>query len=125
MKHVLVVEDDKITGGCLHDFLISAGYRADHVLNGEAALTALGVTPYDAMIVDVYMPGLDGLQLTRKVRELLPSHDLPVVVVTAGRAEVLSEEVQSLEHTTLVQKPFEFAQILDKLKQLWVEPSLA
>lgn len=115
MKSILVVEDDKVTGQCLHDLLIASGYRADHVLNGEAALTSLGIKTYDLLIVDVYMPGIDGIELVRKVRELLSSGGPPVILVTAGNVTRIAEEVTTLGDASVVQKPFEFSQILSAL----------
>ena len=61
------------------------GYRADGVANGEEALKAIEMIPYDLMLMDVHMPELDGMEATRIIRknEINTGKHLPIIAMTA------------------------------------------
>lgn len=118
-RNVLIAEDDVITNWCLKDVLERNGARAYSCLNAESALTVMGTTKYDALVVDVYMPGIDGISLVRKLRAVQATKDLPVIIVTAGNTDKIQEQLDELKPAAVISKPFEMAQILDTLKQLW------
>jgi CheY-like chemotaxis protein len=117
--NVLVVDDDPVTNWCLRDTLERNGASAQSCLNGESALTAIGARRFDALVVDVYMPGMDGVSLVRKLRAMSSHKDLPVVIVTAGNTEKIKEQLEELKPAAVVPKPFETSQIIDTLKKLW------
>jgi two-component system, NtrC family, nitrogen regulation response regulator NtrX len=111
---ILVVDDEAGVRGSLSGILGDEGYAVSAVGSGEAALEALEASRFDLVLLDVWLPGLDGLEVLRRIRE---SHaELPVVVIsghgtieTAVRAVRLGaqdfvEKPLSLEKTVLAVK---------------------
>jgi DNA-binding response OmpR family regulator len=78
---VLVVEDEEITRRAITRALGLTGYETEGVAGGEQALARLATSSYDLMLLDLHMPGLDGVEVMRRVAALYP--DLLVIVFTA------------------------------------------
>jgi DNA-binding response OmpR family regulator len=82
-QRILVVEDDRVIADAVSRRLTSEGFGVDTVHDGLAAVAAATATEYDAAILDVMLPGLDGLEVCRRIQSVRP---LPVLMLTA-RAE--------------------------------------
>lgn len=78
--HVLVVDDDDRIRNLLQRFLGKNGYRVSGAADAEAAHQKMNGLRYDLLIVDVMMPGADGLSFTSDVREF---NDVPIILLTA------------------------------------------
>ena len=78
--HILVVDDQRDIRDLLARYLAKHGFRACVAESADAARRVLRVAKIDLIILDIMMPGEDGLSLTRSVRE---SYDLPVILLTA------------------------------------------
>ena len=88
-RRVLVVDDDKLIRTMLSDFLTEAGYVVDTAEDAKQALERLA-EPYDAMLSDIMMPGVSGLELLQQVRARSPQ--LGVFLLTAyPKLETLHE----------------------------------
>src|SRR5262245_10537284 len=87
---VLVVDDDVAVGTVLQAMLRQGGYEARHVTSGADALAALEARPYDVVISDVRMPGMDGMALLGEVAKKWP--EVPVVLLTAHGSVPLAVE---------------------------------
>ncbi|HSE92064.1 MAG TPA: response regulator, partial [Methylomirabilota bacterium] len=81
MARILIADDEDSLRWVLEKGLRGAGYEVMPVEDGEAALRAIEREPFDLVLLDVRMPGLDGLTVLERVRELRP--DTYVVVMTA------------------------------------------
>jgi DNA-binding NtrC family response regulator len=81
IMHVLVVDDDETVRASLGDALASAGVRVSVAAGGQEALDRMAAGPVDLLLTDVRMPGVDGLELLRRVRAGAPGVD--VVLMTA------------------------------------------
>jgi len=79
-RRLLVVEDDRAIADAVVRRLASEGYQVDVVHDGLAAVAAAGRTRYDAVVLDVMLPGLDGLEVCRRVQAASP---IPVLMLTA------------------------------------------
>lgn len=77
---VLVVDDEDHVRSALADSLYMQGYRADEACSGCQALEMLGRTDYDVMVLDLRMPGMDGVEVMRRAGRMCP--DLGIVVLT-------------------------------------------
>jgi DNA-binding NtrC family response regulator len=106
---VLVVDDDPAVGKVLAGLLGQRKLRASHVLSGEAALEALAREPRDLVITDLRMPGMDGLELLRRVRALAP--ELPVIVLTAHGSIATAVEAMRAGAADFLSKPFDREEI--------------
>jgi DNA-binding NtrC family response regulator len=91
---VLVVDDDRIVGQSFDRVLTEKGYEVNTAMDGEEALKKVGSDGYDLVFTDIKMPGMDGLEVAKRIKEMNPW--LPVVVVTGyGTAdnEARAEEI--------------------------------
>ena len=90
-SQVLIVEDNLINQTVIKQFLIRAGARIDIASNGQDALALLKTKHYDAVLMDIQMPVLDGLQACKQIREQEHLKSLPIIGLSAG---VFADEVQ-------------------------------
>jgi DNA-binding response OmpR family regulator len=81
MSYVLVVDDDETLASVVTGYLERAGHRTTHVGDGTSALEALGQDLPDLVVLDLMLPGVDGLEVCRRIRITTP--DLPVLMLTA------------------------------------------
>src|SRR5450830_1534234 len=113
---LLLVEDDVMVASGIKLGLADAGYAVDWVGSGERAEDALQRAPFDAVIVDIGLPRMDGLELTRRLRN--DGHAMPVLILTARDA--LEDRVQGLDlgADDYMVKPFELPELLARLRAL-------
>jgi len=113
---VLVVEDDAKIASFVVKGLKQEGYGVDHASDGDTGLALVRSTPYDAAVVDVMLPGLDGLSLVRRLRA--ERAELPVLFLSA-RATV-EDRVKGLQAggDDYLTKPFAFAELSARLQAL-------
>ncbi len=81
MVNILVVDDDEKLGKIVCKYLNSNGYTAKHCLNPQEAYTLMYATPFDLIISDIMMPGIDGFTFAQTVRELDKS--IPILFMSA------------------------------------------
>ncbi len=92
-ERILVTDDDPLSCQLFAEVLEGEGYRVDRAQSGEEALRQLQQETYGLLLVDVRLPGMSGLEVTREVRRTHP--DLPIVVVTAfGSMEIAIEAIR-------------------------------
>jgi DNA-binding response OmpR family regulator len=122
---VLVVEDEPNIRElvCLH--LGHEGYRCDGVGDGQVALKRSESERYDLMVIDLMIPGLDGLTLCRAVRNGQLNHDVPILILTARRDE--SDKVIGLESGAddYLTKPFGVRELVARARALLRRPRQA
>jgi DNA-binding response OmpR family regulator len=113
---LLVVEDNSALRAAVVDGLRGAGYAVDAVAGAEDALVRLGVDPYELVLLDLGLPGMDGLGLLDVLRS--KGQTLPVLVLTARGA--LEERVTGLDAGAddYLVKPFAFAELLARVRAL-------
>jgi DNA-binding NtrC family response regulator len=102
---VLIVEDDGAIAKVLSGLLAQRGLEAVWVPSGEDAVRELDQRPFDVVLSDVRMPGMDGLALLDHVGSRYP--ELPVVLITAHGSIALAVEAMKRGATDFVQKPFD------------------
>jgi CheY-like chemotaxis protein len=81
---LLVVEDDRVNQRVIGHFLRQMGLDLTFVENGHDAVQAATTTPWDAILMDCQLPGLDGLEATRRIRAQLAGRTLPILALTAN-----------------------------------------
>src|SRR4051812_20982457 len=113
---VLIVEDEIKLAALIRRGLREEGMAADVTAKGEDALWMAGATEYDAIVLDVMLPGLDGFQTCRKLRD--EGVWSPVLMLTARDSvddRVAGLDVGADDYLT---KPFAFAELLARLRAL-------
>lgn len=83
MAVVLVIEDDADSRDALAAFLRLKGYEVDSAANGTEGVAAVAQRAPDLIVLDMFMPGVDGLMVLKSLRSYLGHRSLPVVVMTA------------------------------------------
>lgn len=113
---VLVVEDDPKIASFLVKGFQETGFAVDHFASGEDALIHAREMNYDVAIVDLMLPGLDGLSLIQQLRAA--KNETPVIVLSAKRA--VDDRVQCLQAGAddYVGKPFAFSELLARVQAL-------
>jgi len=122
---VLVVEDEPNIRElvCLH--LGLEGYRCDGVGDGRVALERTQAERYDLLVLDVMIPGIDGLAVCRAVRGGRVNHDVPILMLTARREE--SDKVVGLESGAddYLTKPFGVRELVARARALLRRPRMS
>jgi DNA-binding response OmpR family regulator len=113
---VLVVEDEKKTASFIRKALQAEGFAVDVCHNGDDAWAAARATPFDAIVLDIMLPGRDGLSLLRQLRER--QNATPVLLLSA-RGEV-NERVEGLNAGAddYLPKPFVIAELIARVRAL-------
>jgi DNA-binding response OmpR family regulator len=107
LGHILVVDDEEPVRDVLCEYLESQGFGVEAAPDGETALAALGRHRPDLVLLDVRMPGLDGVEVLRRMRHAAPH--VPVIMVTANESVGLAREMLELGAFDYVAKPFDFS----------------
>ncbi len=117
---VLLVDDDRVALTILCAMLEAAGARVECVTGGAEALTRMAEQPFDLLLCDVYMPGLDGFEVIRRVRQLPPAAggQVPAVAVTAHPSFENRRDALRAGFQDLVGKPVEPAALVDLVHRL-------
>src|SRR6186713_2152130 len=113
---VLIVEDERKTASFIRKALEAEGFAVDICDNGDDALAATRVTPFDVIILDIMLPGRDGLSVLRQLRE--KKITTPVLLLSA-RGEV-NERVDGLNAGAddYLPKPFVLAELIARVRAL-------
>ncbi|WP_395679675.1 response regulator [Dokdonella sp.] len=113
---ILVVEDDALVADAIRRGLAEAGYAVDHVESAERAGTALGTESFDLAVVDIGLPGVDGLVLLQRMRRAGTA--VPVLILTARDA--LADRVNALDlgADDYLVKPFALPELVARCRAL-------
>jgi two-component system OmpR family response regulator len=113
---VLVVEDEPKMAGLLQRGLVEEGYAVDLAGTGADAIWAASVNPYDAIVLDVMLPDLDGFQVCRRLRA--EDHWAPVLMLTAR--DGVPDRISGLDAGAddYLTKPFSFSELFARLRAL-------
>ncbi|MCV2356934.1 response regulator [Paucibacter sp. B2R-40] len=124
---VLLVEDNQINQVVALEFLAVMGLRSRLAKNGLEALASCKASPPDLVLMDIQMPGMDGLECTRQLRELQAAGQLPAFPILALTAHALDSDIAASmaagmdEHLT---KPLDFAALRGRLGRWLALPGL-
>jgi len=112
---ILVVEDEPKLAQLMIDYLQASNYRTHHIADGNAVLSYVHHTPPDLMLLDLMLPGRDGLTLCREIRRF---SELPIIMVTARTEEIdrlLGLEIGADDY---ICKPFSPREVVARVKTI-------
>jgi len=115
-KTVLIVDDEKNIRLTLSQALESLELETDTALNGEEALDKLSQNEYGLMLLDLKMPGMDGMEVLRQVRQIKPA--IRVIIITAHGTIDSAVEAMKLGAVDFLQKPFAPKEIRDLVSRV-------
>jgi len=114
-SHILVVDDEPVARQSLTDILRLEGYTVNSVPNGQAAVEYVRTHPVELLIVDLRMPGMDGLEVVQVVNQISPETE--VILLTAfGSTESAIQALRLRIHDYLL-KPASPAQVIQSVKK--------
>ena len=116
LMRVLVVDDEPKLADLLRRWLREAGILADTTRRGEDALWMAATTVYDVIVLDLALPGIDGLETCRRLREA--GMEAPILILTARDAveyRIAGLEIGADDYLT---KPFDFGELGARLRAL-------
>lgn len=113
---ILLIEDDPLIGEGLKLGLSKSGFSVDWFTDGKTGLDALSSAPYDAVVLDLTLPKMDGLEVLQSWRRA--NQDVPVLILTAR--DTLDERIMGLQRGAddYLCKPFALAEVVARLQAL-------
>ena len=102
-RKVLVVDDDAVVNKSITRVLSGEGYQVRETMSGREALAELEHQQYDLVFTDIKMPGMDGLEMTSRVKKAHP--EIPVVVITGFGTEANENKARELGVSGFLRKP--------------------
>jgi DNA-binding NtrC family response regulator len=117
---VLIVDDDVDTCRNVSDILTDLGYRVDTATDGATALKLVQQNPYDVALLDLKMPGMDGLTLYREIKKLRSG--TVAIIVTAYASSVTAAEAFTAGAWQIVPKPIDLPRLLGLVDQALDQP---
>jgi len=116
MARILLAEDDDNMRAFLARALERAGHAVDAVGDGDAALALAGTADFDLLLADVVMPGIDGIELARRVSALLP--ELRIMFITGFAAVALNQPGFTRRQPRVLAKPFHLRQLVEEIDKV-------
>ena len=120
MPSVLLVEDADLVRSALASLMAGAGYRVTQARDGHEAAAMLDGDDFDVAVVDIWMPGLDGLALLKRIRS--SGSPLPVIIISGGGPRAPLELSASIAEangaSAVLFKPFEDEELLELLQRV-------
>jgi two-component system CheB/CheR fusion protein len=118
MTRVLLVEDSNDVLCVFQLELKALGYEVDAVLNAEDALVLAQQTIPDVIVSDLSMPGMDGFEFIKRIREMPALSSVPAIAMTGTNNDKLLKRAIALGFTTHVMKPVEMPVLSNRIEQL-------
>lgn len=116
-KRILAIEDHEENRRLLRDLLTSVGYEMIEAVTGEEGLTLAATHAPDLILMDIQLPGLDGYEVTRRVKADPALRHIPVIAVTSYALS--GDEVKAMEAgcDAYITKPFDPVELLAKIQE--------
>jgi DNA-binding response OmpR family regulator len=116
--HILIVEDEESLLKLESILLSSKGYKVTGVRDGLAALNEIEKSKPDLILLDIMMPGIDGFEVCRRIKENPDTKDIPVVMLTAKKSTADQARGVEVGADAYMTKPFKSLKIIDVISGL-------
>ncbi|MBD1925419.1 response regulator [Trichocoleus sp. FACHB-90] len=114
-KRILLVDDLEDNVSLLEAILAEEGYEIDSARNGKSALAKIEASPPDLILMDAMMPGMDGYEVTRRVRENTKLPFIPILMITASENASIPQGLE-LGANDFIRKPIDFEELMARIK---------
>lgn len=115
---ILIVEDDRVSRKMVRDALQAGGYGTEEVDSGEEALLAVARQTPDLIVMDIRLPGIDGLETTRRLKADPRTAPIPVVAVTAHAMPEDESLIRAAGCDAYLPKPLRFSSLISLVGSL-------
>ena len=116
MHKILIVDDEEAVCSLIQKYLAKVGYEALTALNGEEALQRIKEETFSLMLLDIKMPGIDGIEVLRRIRH--SGNNIPVIMTTAVSDESMLRETMELGAAKCLSKPINLANLNQNIKDV-------
>jgi len=114
---ILLVEDETEIGTLVRDGLTSEGFTVDYCEDGDSGMAHATTKSYDAVVLDIMLPGRSGLEILKKIRE--DHNNVPVIIITARGESDDRIEGLNLGADDYLPKPFYVEELVARLRAIW------
>ena len=121
MTKILIVEDDPDGQVVIKRLLAIEGIESDVVSSGEAALEVLPEEDYQGVIIDLGLPGIDGMSLLKHIRGDVSHRELPCIAITAYHNSSVRQEAQQVGFNAYYPKPLDYQHFAAEVRALLTE----
>ncbi len=118
-RRVLVIEDQPLLREIIKDFLSEEGFDVTLTQDGVTALNLLEKTPFDCVVTDLYMPEMDGIMLTLKIKMNKNLRHIPVVMLSSETKEEVIKQAKEAGVSKFITKPATGDKIAKEIKSLF------
>jgi len=119
--HILLVEDNDINQDVACEFLQRAGLSVTIANHGKEAVALFQLEAFDAVLMDIHMPVMDGLEATRQIRQLPQGKDIPIIALSAAAMKQDKQHAIESGMNAHLSKPIDPDALLSMLEK-WIEP---
>ncbi|MBF0280811.1 MAG: response regulator [SAR324 cluster bacterium] len=112
-SHILIVEDEIKIMNVLHDYAENAGFRVSELNRGDRAVSFVKKTPPDLILLDLMLPGMDGIEICREIRKF---SSVPIIMITAKGDEIDRLLGLELGADDYISKPFSPREVIARIK---------
>ena len=116
-KKILVVDDEESLRKLTRLLLASRGYIVNEAYDGMMALASMESDKPDLVLLDIMMPGIDGFEVCRAIREVEATRHIPVIMLTAKKSSEDMTKAEQAGANQYITKPFRSAYLLETIKQ--------
>ena len=118
-KKILLIEDEAFIRDLYVRQLTQAGFQIKAAADGNSGLEALKAEPFDLLLLDIMLPGINGLQVLREFKTTSPSSPMKVVLLTnLGQETVIKEGFELGAHAYLIKASFTPDQVVNEVKNV-------
>jgi DNA-binding response OmpR family regulator len=114
-KRILVVDDIEDNLSLLQAILAEEGYEVDIAKNGKSALAKIEASPPDLLLLDAMMPGMNGYEVTRRIRQNNALPYIPILMITAYENANVPQGLD-LGANDFIRKPIDFDELMARVK---------
>ena len=107
MARILIVDDEKSNVGILSLVVSNMGHEPVKAYSGKHAINIVATKPPNLVLLDFMMPGINGVETLRNIRDLPSGKSLPIFIITASQDKSVEERARSIGATGFLKKPFD------------------